>query len=356
MTKTDFGQNRLLQGWLLLCVLMVAVMVPLGGVTRLTESGLSIVDWRPVTGTLPPLSQAAWQVEFDKYQTSPQFQQVNHDITPQEFRKIFLMEWAHRLWGRLIFLAYLLPFVVFWWRGWLSSQQKRWYGALVILVPIQGLMGWLMVQSGLMDEPRVSPLRLAVHLGLALLLFSLTLWQSWKLRPTGADTMPKLVPTGLNALSRLMLSLLLLTTLAGALVAGNRAGWIYNEFPLMGGQWIPAEYGSLQPWWQNGISNHAAVQFHHRWLGVLTALLAIMQWGVFAMRQGVDRPLRRAMTLVALLALLQAGLGISTLLLGVPIWLAAVHQANILALLAATLWLRWQCQPLSKPQGIAVTE
>lgn len=350
MTKTDFGQNRLLQGWLLLCVLMVAVMVPLGGVTRLTESGLSIVDWRPVTGTLPPLSQAAWQVEFDKYQTSPQFQQVNHDITPQEFRKIFLMEWAHRLWGRLIFLAYLLPFVVFWWRGWLSSQQKRWYGALVILVPIQGLMGWLMVQSGLMDEPRVSPLRLAVHLGLALLLFSLTLWQSWKLRPTGADTMPKLVPTGLNALSRLMLFLLLLTTLAGALVAGNRAGWIYNEFPLMGGQWIPAEYGSLQPWWQNGISNHATVQFHHRWLGVLTALLAIMQWGAFGLRQGVDRPLRRAITLVALLALLQAGLGISTLLLGVPIWLAAVHQANILALLAATLWLRWQCQPFKSPR------
>ncbi len=356
MTKTDFGQNRLLQGWLLLCVLMVAVMVPLGGVTRLTESGLSIVDWRPVTGTLPPLSQAAWQVEFDKYQTSPQFQQVNHDITPQEFRKIFLMEWAHRLWGRLIFLAYLLPFVVFWWRGWLSSQQKRWYGALVILVPIQGLMGWLMVQSGLMDEPRVSPLRLAVHLGLALLLFSLTLWQSWKLRPIGADTMPKLVPTGLNALSRLMLFLLLLTTLAGALVAGNRAGWIYNEFPLMGGQWIPAEYGSLQPWWQNGISNHAAVQFHHRWLGMATVVLALTQWGAFGLRQGVDRPLRRAMTLVALLTLLQAALGISTLLLGVPIWLAAVHQANILALLAATLWLRWQCQPLSKPQGIAVTE
>ncbi len=356
MTKTDFGQNRLLQGWLLLCVLMVAVMVPLGGVTRLTESGLSIVDWRPVTGTLPPLSQAAWQVEFDKYQTSPQFQQVNHDISPQEFRKIFLMEWAHRLWGRLIFLAYLLPFAVFWWRGWLSSQQKRWYGALVILVPIQGLMGWLMVQSGLMDEPRVSPLRLAVHLGLALLLFSLTLWQSWKLRPTGADTMPKLVPTGLNALSRLMLLLLLLTTLAGALVAGNRAGWIYNEFPLMGGQWIPAEYGSLQPWWQNFISNHAAVQFHHRWLGMATVVLALTQWGIFAMRQGVDRPLRRAVAMIAILALLQAGLGISTLLLGVPIWLAAVHQANILALLAATLWLRWQCQPLSKPQGIAVTE
>jgi cytochrome c oxidase assembly protein subunit 15 len=343
MTKSDIRKNRLLYYWLLLCVLMVAVMVPLGGVTRLTESGLSIVDWRPVTGTLPPLSDAAWQVEFDKYQTSPQFQQVNHDISPQEFRKIFLMEWAHRLWGRLIFLAYLLPFVVFWWRGWLSTQQKRWYGALVILVPIQGLMGWLMVQSGLMDEPRVSPLRLAVHLGLALLLFSLTLWQAWKLRSVAADSASKSVPTGLNALSRLMLFLLLLTTLAGALVAGNRAGWVYNEFPLMGGQWLPAEYGALQPWWQNFISNHAAVQFHHRWLGMATVVLALTQWGVFAMRQGVAKPLRRAVAMVAMLALLQSALGISTLLLGVPIWLAAVHQVNILALLAATLWLRWQC-------------
>jgi cytochrome c oxidase assembly protein subunit 15 len=343
MTKTDIRKNRLLYYWLLLCVLMVAVMVPLGGVTRLTESGLSIVDWRPVTGTLPPLSDAAWQVEFDKYQTSPQFRQVNHDISPQEFRKIFLMEWAHRLWGRLIFLAYLLPFVVFWWRGWLSTQQKRWYGALVILVPIQGLMGWLMVQSGLMDEPRVSPLRLAVHLGLALLLFSLTLWQAWKLRSVAADSASKSVPTGLNALSRLMLFLLLLTTLAGALVAGNRAGWVYNEFPLMGGQWLPAEYGALQPWWQNFISNHAAVQFHHRWLGMATVVLALTQWGVFAMRQGVAKPLRRAVAMVAMLALLQSALGISTLLLGVPIWLAAVHQVNILALLAATLWLRWQC-------------
>jgi cytochrome c oxidase assembly protein subunit 15 len=343
MTKTDIRKNRLLYYWLLLCVLMVAVMVPLGGVTRLTESGLSIVDWRPVTGTLPPLSDAAWQVEFDKYQTSPQFQQVNHDISPQEFRKIFLMEWAHRLWGRLIFLAYLLPFVVFWWRGWLSIPQKRWYGALVILVPIQGLMGWLMVQSGLMDEPRVSPLRLAVHLGLALLLFSLTLWQAWKLRSVAGNEPSRQVPTGLNALSRLMLFLLLLTTLAGALVAGNRAGWVYNEFPLMGGQWLPAEYGALQPWWQNFISNHAAVQFHHRWLGMATVVLAITQWGVFAMRQGVDRPLRRAVAMVAMLALLQSALGIATLLLGVPIWLAAVHQVNILALLAATLWLRWQC-------------
>jgi cytochrome c oxidase assembly protein subunit 15 len=245
----------------------------------------------------------------------------------------------------------LLPFVVFWWRGWLSTQQKRWYGALVILVPIQGLMGWLMVQSGLMDEPRVSPLRLAVHLGLALLLFSLTLWQAWKLRSVAGNEPSRQVPTGLNALSRLMLFLLLLTTLAGALVAGNRAGWVYNEFPLMGGQWLPAEYGALQPWWQNFISNHAAVQFHHRWLGMATVVLALTQWGVFAMRQGVAKPLRRAVAMVAMLALLQSALGIATLLLGVPIWLAAVHQVNILALLAAMLWLRWQFQPFARPRA-----
>jgi len=206
-------------------------------------------------------------------------------------------------------------------------------------------MGWLMVQSGLMDEPRVSPLRLALHLGLALLLFSLTLWQSWQLLPAAADDAAKAkAPNSLGLLSHLLLALILLTTLAGALVAGNRAGWIYNEFPLMGGQWIPAEYGTLKPWWQNAISNHATVQFHHRWLGIATLLLSIGQWLAFGLQSTLSKSIRRASALIALLALLQAGLGIATLLHGVPPWLAAMHQANVLAVLAAILWLRWQCQ------------
>ncbi len=328
--------NQAIYRWLMLCAVMIAMMVLLGGVTRLTESGLSIVEWRPITGTLPPLSSAAWQEQFGLYQASPQYTQVNQGMSLADFRQIFLMEWAHRFWGRLIFLAYLLPLIVFWARGRLSHRQQWVYSGLLLLVPLQGLMGWLMVKSGLWHEPRVSPLRLAAHLGLALLLFSLTLMQAWKLKG-GAQDQADETPSGLRRASQLLLVLLGITIAAGALVAGNRAGWVYNEFPLMGGQFLPQEYGHFSPWWQNLIANHAAVQFNHRWLGVATTAAALALWMAF--RRRLSPPLRQALGWVAALAVVQSALGIATLLHGVPIWLAALHQLNMVGLLAATLYL-----------------
>jgi cytochrome c oxidase assembly protein subunit 15 len=348
--------DRAVARWLYLCAAMVFAMVVIGGITRLTESGLSIVEWQPLVGAIPPLSEADWQALFQKYRLSPQFQQVNRGMELVEFKAIFWWEYIHRLWGRLIGVAFLLPFLWFLWRGGVKGALAWRLAGIFALGGLQGAMGWYMVASGLVDRPEVSQYRLVAHLGLALLIYALLLWQAMALRhpakwhPASAATAGSPEPSqaaatgGNDRQSRLrhgataLLVLIVLTMLAGGFVAGLDAGMIYNTFPLMEGRIVPPDYGAMAPWWRDWFENRATVQFHHRVLGIATLLgvLACVPW------MAGHAAARRAAVILALLALLQVALGIATLLLVVPVPLAALHQAGAMALLTAALWLRFR--------------
>lgn len=317
--------------WLLACCAMIFAMVVIGGVTRLTESGLSITEWRPVTGALPPLSEAEWQAEFAKYRQTPEYREINAGMTLAEFETIYWWEYVHRLWGRLIGAAFLLPLLWFIIRGQVRGLLAWRLAGIFVLGGLQGGLGWYMVQSGLADRIDVSPYRLAAHLGLAVVIYALTLWTALDLLAERRGG-----PVGLARLTRAVVALVFLTIVAGAFVAGLDAGMIYNTFPLMDGRLTPAGYGDLDPWWRNLFENAAAAQFNHRWLGILTLLVAL---GVVASAARADPSRRQRSWFYALgaLALLQVGLGIATLLLAAPIVLAACHQAGAVALLTAAL-------------------
>ncbi len=315
--------------WLLVCCAMVFAMVVIGGITRLTESGLSIVEWRPVAGALPPLTQADWQAEFDKYRQIDQYRLMNEGMSLAEFKRIFFWEWFHRFWGRLIGLVFLVPFVWFFWRGNVRGTLAGKLFALFCLGGLQGAIGWWMVASGLQrDMLAVSQYRLAVHLALALALHVGLLWMALDLLRGKLESTPAR-KAGLG-----LVGFVFVTILAGAFVAGLDAGLASDTFPLMDGRFVPAGYADIEPFWRNLFENHATVQFNHRWLGIVAALLAC----VFAWRflPRARNPLDRlAVLAVPVAALLQAALGIVTLLLWVPVPLAAAHQAGAVILLSA---------------------
>ncbi len=309
---------------------MIFAMVVIGGITRLTESGLSIVEWRPVAGTLPPLNDADWQAEFDKYRQIDQYQLRNAGMSLAEFKRIFFWEWFHRLWGRLIGLVFFLPFVWFWWRGAVRGPLAGKLFALFCLGGLQGAIGWWMVASGLQrDMLAVSQYRLAVHLAMALALHVGLLWIALDL------LRGRRAPTRERTLGVWLASLVFLTIVAGAFVAGLDAGLVSDTFPLMDGRLVPAGYADIEPFWRNLFENHAAVQFNHRWLGIFTVLCAL----VFAARCAPKAAARDQLAVIAVLAfaLMQATLGIATLMLWVPVPLAAAHQAGAVILLTAAI-------------------
>jgi len=319
------GRNRRAVAlWLFVCCAMIFAMVILGGVTRLTESGLSITEWRPVTGAIPPLSEADWLAEFAKYQQIPEFQQINRDMTLAEFKFIFWMEYAHRLWGRLIGLAFLLPFLWFAATGRLAPGLAPRLILLFVLGGLQGAVGWYMVKSGLSDRVDVSPYRLVAHLGLAVAIYGYALWLALGLRwPRGGGT----------ALRRAGLAFavyVFVLMMSGGFVAGHDAGRTYNTFPLMDGHLVPPGYFDLSPWWLNPFENVAAIQFNHRLLGMGAIYLAALLW-VFSRRAA--SPVWGLGLAVVVTAGLQMSLGIVTLLLAVPVWLGALHQAGAMVLL-----------------------
>jgi len=314
--------------WLYSVAILIFAMVLVGGATRLTESGLSIVEWKPVTGTLPPLSESAWQAEFDKYKTIPQFQQRNSTMTLDEFKTIFWWEWAHRLMGRVIGAAFLLPFLFFLAKGWVGPLRGRLWG-IFALGALQGAVGWWMVASGLADRLEVSQYRLATHLILACVIFVTVLWTALQL--TGRPAIA--VPPRLRAGALALLVLALFQVYLGALVAGLRAGLIYNTWPLIDGRLVP-DASSLfhdMPWWRNLFENTLTVQFNHRMAAYLLLVLALLHL------VDVARTAPRVLPLAAALAgaiVLQAALGILTLLHQVPIGLALAHQAGAVLVLA----------------------
>jgi cytochrome c oxidase assembly protein subunit 15 len=318
--------------WLVTCAAMIFAMVVIGGITRLTESGLSITEWRPITGTIPPLSLAEWQAEFAKYQRIPEFREKNASMTLDEFKVIFWWEYAHRLWGRLIGIAFAVPLAWFALTGRVRGRLLARLTVLLALGGLQGAIGWWMVASGLVERTDVSPYRLAVHLSLALAIFALIVRLILELRD--GDPPPR--PGPYRGAGRVVLTAVAATIVAGAFVAGTDAGFVYNSFPLMDGRLVPAGYGDLSPWWKNAFENVAAVQFNHRWIAVATMALAIAYVGSIH-AGGLDARARRMASWLGVAIIGQVALGISTLLLAVPVALGAAHQAGAVVVLSLAL-------------------
>jgi cytochrome c oxidase assembly protein subunit 15 len=327
--------RRLLAAWLFTLCGMILVMIVLGGATRLTGSGLSIMEWAPLTGALPPLSEAEWQRLYHLYQQIPQYELVNKGFGIAGFKQIFWLEWVHRLWGRLIGIVFIVPLLWLLWRRavpWITLPRLL---LLLALGGLQGAVGWFMVASGFFpDSTAVAPVRLVVHLALALLLYAALLWTGLGvLRPIPSGGNPK----GLRRLAQALVVLALLTMLAGAWVAGLHAGLTYNTFPLMDGRLVPESYAALTPFLRNFGANIATVQFNHRLLATLTALSAL---GAVAM--GVTFARGRVRTAAIALGgavALQYLLGVLTLLWVVPVPLAVAHQAVAVLVLTASLVL-----------------
>src|SRR6478672_1798188 len=270
--------------WLLACCALVFAMVVVGGVTRLTHSGLSIVEWQPIVGTIPPLDDAAWQESFRKYQETPEFRQVNLAMSLAEFKGIFWWEYAHRLLGRVIGVVFLLPLIGFALARRIDRSLALKLGVIFVLGGLQGALGWYMVKSGLVDDPRVSQYRLTAHLGMAFLIYAAMLWTALGLlSPPRAPTDPRRRRFGRYAIA--LSALIFVMALSGGLVAGIHAGRAYNTFPLMNGHVVPPEYFMLEPWWENFFSNMAAVQFDHRLIAwVLFVTIPLFWLGTRALR------------------------------------------------------------------------
>jgi len=319
--------------WLLACCVLVFAMVVVGGITRLTHSGLSIVEWQPIVGALPPLDDAAWQEAFRKYQDTPQFRQVNPHMDLAGFKGIFWWEYIHRLLGRLIGAAFLAPLLWFAARGHLSRALRWKLAGIFVLGGLQGAMGWYMVRSGLVDDPRVSQYRLAAHLALALAIYAAMLWIALGL------LFPRARETGSRGFAVALAALVFVQAISGSFVAGIRAGLAYNTFPLMNGHWIPPGMFVIDPWYLNFFNNIVTVQFDHRLIAWLLAILVPWFWLRVRRAPATPRVRLAADLLLAALAL-QIALGIATLLNTVPIPLAAAHQAGaLLVFTAATLAL-----------------
>jgi len=327
--------GRAVAVWLLVCCALVFAMVVVGGVTRLTHSGLSIVEWQPIVGTLPPLSDAAWQETFEKYQLTPEYRLVNHAMTLAEFKGIFWWEYFHRLLGRLIGVVFFVPLVWFWARRRIDRPLAWKLAGIFVLGGLQGAMGWYMVMSGLVDDPRVSQFRLTAHLAIAFLIFAAMLWVAMDLLAPRASAGPR--AGGARRLGWWVTGLIAYMVVTGGFVAGIRAGKAYNTFPLMNGHVVPPEIFMIEPWWQNFFYNMATVQFDHR-LGAW-ALAFLVPWLWLRARQA-ELPPRARLATTLLLGVLaaQIALGITTLLLAVPVALGAAHQGGAVVLLAAALY------------------
>ena len=321
--------------WLLFCCGMIFAMVVIGGITRLTLSGLSITEWQPVTGILPPLSEVQWAAEFEKYRRIPQYRQLNLGMSLAEFKSIYFWEYLHRLWGRLIGFAYALPLVYFVARRQVPRRLIVPLCGIFALGAAQGLLGWYMVTSGLAERVSVSQYRLVAHLALALAIYGVTLWIALGILWRGQNT----TGAGWRRAGETIIGLVALTIVAGGFVAGLHAGLIYNTFPLMDGSLVPPGYAQLQPFILNWFENVAAVQFNHRLLATATTAAVLLLW-LASMRAGMPRAARLGLHALLAAAALQFTLGIATLLLVVPVPLGAAHQAGAVLLLTAAIVLR----------------
>jgi cytochrome c oxidase assembly protein subunit 15 len=331
---SDERRLNAVRTWLLIVAALVVATLIVGGATRLTESGLSIVEWRPVTGTIPPLTDAQWVAEFEKYKQIPQYREINRGMSLSDFKTIFWWEWAHRVLGRVIGAVFLIPFLFFLWRGDIGRNLRLPLLGLFALGAIQGAVGWWMVSSGLAERVSVSQYRLAFHMTLACVIYAAIVWIVGRMKPAEAVA----VPLRLRVSAVILVGLVLLQIYLGALVAGLDAGLVYNTWPHMDGALIPSgeRLWFETPLWRNFFENALTVQFNHRMLAYAILLFAL--WFAWDMGRSVkDRMARAYATLFMLLIVIQAMVGIATLLFAVPIGLALTHQALAILLLTVAV-------------------
>lgn len=336
----NLERSRLVASWLFIVAAVVFALVVVGGATRLTGSGLSITEWRPVTGAIPPLSDAAWAAEFAKYREIPQFTQLNARMDVHGFKSIYWWEWSHRLLGRLVGVVFAVPFLFFLFTRRIPQRLVWPCWLLLGLGALQGFIGWWMVSSGLSERVSVAPERLATHLGLALLVFCLAIWvglDAWFGKARG----PGRAGDRWRMASLVLLGLAFFQSLLGALVAGNDAGLIYNDWPLMAGDVFPRDYWIEGGLWRTLLHSQAAVQFNHR-IGAYLLFAAVLAFAFQVLRTRFGGPVKPLANLAAVLVTAQAGLGIWTLMAVAPLPLAILHQAGAVLVLAVCTVLAWR--------------
>ena len=336
-TSLRTAPNRVVAWWLFACCALVFAMIVVGGVTRLTHSGLSIVEWQPIVGTLPPLNDGDWQETFAKYQLTPEYRLVNHAMTLSEFKGIFWWEYFHRLLGRAIGAVFLVPLLWFAVRRRIPEGYGWRLAGIFVLGGLQGAMGWYMVKSGLVDDPRVSQFRLTAHLGIALAIFAAMLWVGLSLTFPRRAILATSAQRAARTLAFAVAAVVFVMALSGGFVAGIRAGFAYNTFPLMNGAVVPSEIFMLEPLWRNFFWNMATVQFDHRVIAWFLAIVVPLLWWKLRSTDGMPARARVGGHLLLALVALQIALGIATLLLVVPLPLAAAHQAGAVLVFTAAL-------------------
>lgn len=336
-TDLQLKYDQQIAGWLIVCAVVIFGMIILGGVTRLTNSGLSMVEWKPLMGIIPPLTEQAWLETFNKYKQFPEYQKINMGMTLDAFKGIFLYEYLHRVLGRLIGVLYFFPFLFFVLKGRIRVGLMPKLVVLFFMGGLQGLLGWYMVKSGLVNDPRVSQYRLASHLGLAVLIYSYMLWIILDL------VLARNAKAGANALpyatfSLVLVALVFLMILSGGLVAGTDAGFAYSTWPLMGVSFIPEGLYAGTPAWLDAFEDITTIQFNHRMFAYLLVVL-ISTFVILVYRSGASGRVKIGSGLLMVALFTQVALGISTLLLHVPVSLGAAHQGGAVVLLSAMLYV-----------------
>lgn len=335
MQVNQLRYNRQITLWLLFCAVVILSMILLGGVTRLTNSGLSMVEWKPLVGVIPPLNQLEWTETFEKYQQFPEYKKVNHKMSLEEFKSIFMFEYLHRVLGRLIGVIFLLPFLFFYFKKRIPQGLSPKLIVMFILGGLQGLLGWYMVKSGLVDNPRVSQYRLTAHLGAAVIIYGYILWVAFGLI---AKKSVKQLGSNLKSFSYTITGLIFLMILSGGLVAGTRAGLLYPTFPLMGDSFIPPGLYAIAPFWLSIFEDVTTIQFNHRMFAYLLFIL-ILSFSYKLLKQEIPKHLRIGTYCLAGLLLVQVSLGISVILLHVPVFLASSHQGVAVMVFTAALFV-----------------
>ena len=341
--------NRQIAIWLFGVAALIFVMVVVGGLTRLTESGLSITEWKPVTGAIPPLTHMDWQREFDLYKQIPQYEIMNKGMTLTDFKQIYWWEWSHRLLGRLIGFAFLIPFLWFVFTKKVERALVPKLAILFVLGGLQGALGWWMVKSGLVHRTEVSQYRLAAHLTLALILFAYIFWTGLSLWRSSRGTVSHAPEAGrgLSTASRWLIAGFFVQIVFGALVAGTRAGFIHNTWPLIQGAFFaPEGLFHLHPVWRNFFENLLTVQYQHRMFAYVLVILTVWHWWRVRASGVADAMLSANCLLAAVLG--QVLLGIGTLVMVVPIPMAATHQAGAVIVLATAVWHAHRLTPSAR--------
>lgn len=355
------NDNKKVTTWLFVVCGLIMFMVVLGGYVRLTRSGLSIVEWNPVSGVIPPIGEDAWQQEFAKYQQTPEFQKINTTMTLDAYKRIFYVEYTHRLLARFAGLVVLIPLVLFLARGTIPWRRSAVYVAIVVLFAFQGFLGWYMVSSGLEDHPHVDHFRLTIHLLMALFLLALALWTAFNHLYHFPPRVPGAFRSTTFVLSAMMLTVLVVQISYGGFVAGLKAGWVSNTWPLMAGRLVPENLLSqIQPWWLNLLEGPMAVHFIHRWLAFAVLIMAgVVYWQT--RRQPQTAAIHTAVLAFGGLVCGQIVLGISVVWFGVPLWLALAHQGTAMWLFVTAVFLNYHLvhdpvrQALKETREVGVT-